>query len=68
VVCCCHFVTACRELVDARAAREQEASTGRSRFVPEAVSKRLQVASNLLKSGQTEKAIEFAAPVLTEVN
>ena len=36
--------------------------------MPEAVSKRLQVASNLLKSGQTEKAIEFAAPVLTEVN
>ena len=37
-------------------------------FVPEAVSKRLQVASTLLKNGQTDKAIEFAAPVLNEVN
>jgi len=37
-------------------------------FVPEAVSKRIQVASALLKDGQTDKAIEFAAPVLTSVN
>jgi len=37
-------------------------------LVPEAVSKRLQVASSLLKNGQTDKAIEFAAPVLNEVN
>jgi hypothetical protein len=37
-------------------------------FVPEAVSKRIQVASALLKDGQTDKALEFAAPVLTAVN
>ncbi len=37
-------------------------------FVPEAVSKRIQVASALLKEGQTDKALEFAAPVLTSVN
>jgi hypothetical protein len=37
-------------------------------FVPEAVSKRIQVASALLKEGQTDKALEFAAPVLTAVN
>ena len=37
-------------------------------FVPEAVSKRLQVASALLKEGQTDKALEFAAPVLIDVN
>lgn len=36
--------------------------------VPEAVSKRIQVASALLKEGQTDKALEFAAPVLTSVN
>lgn len=37
-------------------------------FVLEAVSKRIQIATALLKEGQTEKAIEFAAPVLTAVN
>ena len=37
-------------------------------FVSEAVSKRLQVASALLKDGQIDKALEFAAPVLTDVN
>jgi hypothetical protein len=37
-------------------------------FVPEAISKRLQVASALLKDGQSDKALEFAAPVLTSVN
>lgn len=37
-------------------------------FVPEATSRRLQVASDLLKQGQTERAIEFAAPALTSVN
>ena len=37
-------------------------------IVPEAVSKRIQVASALLKEGQTEKALEFAAPVLTAAN
>jgi hypothetical protein len=37
-------------------------------LVPEAVSKRLHVASTLLQNGQTDKAIEFAAPVLNEVN
>jgi hypothetical protein len=36
--------------------------------VPEAVSKRLHVASTLLQNGQTDKAIEFAAPDLNEVN
>ena len=36
--------------------------------VPEAVAKRIQVASTLLKEGQTDKALEFAAPVLTSVN
>ena len=34
----------------------------------EAVSKRLQVAEGLLRDGQTEKAMEFAAPVLNSVN
>ena len=37
-------------------------------FVPEAVSKRLQVASALLKDGQPERALEFAAPVLIQAN
>lgn len=37
-------------------------------LVPEAVSKRIQVATALLKDGQTDKALEFAAPVLTSVN
>jgi hypothetical protein len=37
-------------------------------FVAEAVSKRIQVATALLKEGQTDKALEFAAPVLTSVN
>jgi hypothetical protein len=37
-------------------------------IVPEAVAKRIQVASTLLKEGQTDKALEFAAPVLTSVN
>jgi len=37
-------------------------------LVPEAVAKRIQVATALLKEGQTEKALEFAAPVLTSVN
>jgi hypothetical protein len=37
-------------------------------LVPEDVSKRIQVASALLKDGQTDKAMEFAAPVLTSVN
>jgi len=37
-------------------------------FVLEAVSKRIQVATELLKDGQTDKALEFAAPVLTSVN
>ena len=37
-------------------------------FVQEAVSKRIQVATELLKEGQTDKALEFAAPVLTAVN
>ena len=36
--------------------------------VPEVVSKRLQVASMLLKEGQTDKALEFARPVLTNVS
>jgi hypothetical protein len=36
--------------------------------VPEVVSKRLQVASMLLKEGQTDKALEFARPVLTHVS
>ena len=36
--------------------------------MPEAVSKRIQVATALLKDGQTDKALEFAAPVLTAVN
>ncbi|HEU5459446.1 MAG TPA: hypothetical protein VFU83_03090 [Pyrinomonadaceae bacterium] len=36
--------------------------------VPEAVSKRLQVASALLKDGQPERALEFAAPVLTHAS
>lgn len=37
-------------------------------FVSEAIAKRIQVASALLKEGQIEKAIEAAAPVLTAVN
>lgn len=37
-------------------------------FVEEAVSKRLQVASALLNEGQTERALEFARPVLTQVS
>ena len=37
-------------------------------FVSEAVSKRLQVASALLKDGKTDRALEFAAPVLTQVS
>lgn len=37
-------------------------------FVPEAISRRLQVASDLLKRDQTERAIQFAAPALTSVN
>lgn len=37
-------------------------------LVSEAVAKRIQVASSLLKAGQTDKALEFAAPVLTGVN
>lgn len=37
-------------------------------FLPAATSKRLQVASELLKQGQTERAIEFAVPALTAVN
>ena len=37
-------------------------------LVSEAVSKRLQVASTLLKDGQTDRALEFAAPVLNRVN
>ena len=37
-------------------------------FVSEAVSKRLQVAKELLKNGQTERALEFALPVLNQVN
>ena len=36
--------------------------------VSEAVSKRLQVASALLKDGQIDRALEFAAPVLTETS
>ena len=36
--------------------------------VPEAVSKRLQVASALLKDGQIDRALEFAAPVLTQTS
>ena len=36
--------------------------------VSEAVSKRLQVASALLKDGQVDRAIEFAAPVLTQTS
>jgi hypothetical protein len=36
--------------------------------VSEAVSKRLQVASALLKDGQIDRAIEFAAPVLTQTS
>jgi len=47
---------------------KQPAAPNDDWFVPEAVSKRLQVASSLLKNGQTEKAIEFAAPVLNEIN
>ena len=37
-------------------------------FVSEAVSKRIQVALALLREGQTDKALEFAAPVLMSVN
>ncbi len=37
-------------------------------LVPEAISKRLQVARALLRDGQTQKALEFAAPALTQVN
>jgi hypothetical protein len=37
-------------------------------FVSEAISKRIQVALALLRDGQTEKALEFASPVLTSVN
>ena len=37
-------------------------------LVPEAVAKRIQVASALLNEGQTEKALEYALPVLTAVN
>jgi hypothetical protein len=37
-------------------------------LVPEAVSKRIQVASALLKDGQTDKALEFAAPILNVVS
>lgn len=37
-------------------------------IVSEAVSKRIQIASALLNDGQTDKALEFAAPVLTSVN
>ncbi|HKY43566.1 MAG TPA: hypothetical protein VJM50_10760 [Pyrinomonadaceae bacterium] len=37
-------------------------------FVSEDVSKRLQVASALLKDGQTDRALEFAAPALTQVS
>ena len=36
--------------------------------VTDAISKRLQVALALLKDGQAEKALEFAAPVLNQVN
>lgn len=37
-------------------------------LVPEAISKRLQVARALLRDGQTQRALEFAAPALTQVN
>ncbi len=37
-------------------------------FLPAATARRLQVASELLKQGETERAIEFAAPALTAVN
>lgn len=37
-------------------------------FVSDAVSKRLHVASALLADGQTEHALEFAAPALNQVN
>jgi hypothetical protein len=37
-------------------------------LVSEAVAKRLQVARALLRDGQTQKALEFAAPALTQVN
>ena len=37
-------------------------------FLPEAVSKRLEVASALLNDNQVERALELAAPVLNQVN
>ena len=37
-------------------------------LVPEDISKRLQVARALLRDGQTQRALEFAGPALTQVN
>lgn len=50
---------------------EDSKSTGRpgdSWSASEAASKRLQVASKLLNDGQVERALEFAAPALDQVN
>lgn len=49
----------------------EDAKSGRSRdswSTSDAVSKRLQVARKLLEDGQVERAMEFAAPALDQVN
>lgn len=53
-----------REIKDSKAARQSSDSWSTS----EAVSKRLQVAGKLLDHGQVERALEFAAPALDQVN
>jgi hypothetical protein len=52
----------------AKAGAKDAVSVNDGWFVSEAVAKRIQVALALLKEGQTDKALEFAAPVLTSVN
>lgn len=54
---------------DSDLAKDKSAAPSKDNWVvPEAVSKRIQVASALLNDGQVDKAIEFAAPVLNTVS
>jgi len=53
-----------RELEDSKSKRQSSDSWSTS----EAASKRLQVAGKLLDDGQVERALEFAAPALDQVN
>jgi hypothetical protein len=53
-----------REIKDSKAARQ----SGDSWSMSEALLKRLQVAGKLLDDGQVERALEFAAPALDQVN